>query len=123
MLEDKLQDASADGGEYKDNGSAAHYKNGYFFEFMQEVEEMYGTKIAFIVSEVMSKKYRSRMGLKAGVSLEKDFIKSEFYRKLCQHYRHTLERGEGKLPLLSVQEFLEYSHFPQPLEEILYGGK
>jgi len=112
---------STDGGSYDANGSAAHYKDtGYLLEFMQDIEYSHGTKIAYIVSEAMSKKYRSRMGLKVGVDLEKDFIKSEFYRKLCLYYKRKIMDQKDVQPIEPVKNLLEHGIFPVSLDQLIF---
>jgi hypothetical protein len=112
---------STDGGKYEANGSAAHYKDtGYLLEFMQDTEYTYGTRVAYIIAEVMSKKYRSRMGLKEGVSLEKDFVKAEFYRKLCVYYKRKISDKADIAPVEPVKTLLEHGFFPPSLDQLIF---
>jgi len=86
--ENKL--GGTDGGKYSATGSSAHYKND-LIEFIDNIERLHGTPTAYLACESNILKYRGRAGKKAGVPLDKDMIKANWYEKCAEYLREKIE--------------------------------
>ena len=87
-MEDQLK--GEDGGVYTKTGGSSHY-NKAFIDYMK-LEEMTGGSIfAFLACQTQVNKYMKRIGLKAGVPAEKDFVKMAFYREAGNFYKERVD--------------------------------
>jgi len=94
---DKL--GGKDGGEYSANGSSEHYKKA-ILEYIDKQERAYGTFLAFGLSFMQVDKYRDRAGKKAGVPVEKEMTKANWYDTIASTYfndKIALNNGDGSL--------------------------
>jgi hypothetical protein len=83
-----------DGGAYDKKGNSEHYKKA-FMEYIREQERKYGTIIAYITCVSQVDKYEQRMGEKAGVPLEKDFVKKQWYSKVAGAFLNKINNQRG----------------------------
>ena len=84
------KDKSIDGGLYDQTGSATHYKSA-LLEYIDQQEQCYGTVFAYMLCKMQEDKYRSRAGKKAGVTVEKDIIKAQWYDDCSKHLRAKID--------------------------------
>jgi len=86
--EDEL--GGQDGGDYSANGSSAHYKKAVL-EYIDKQERCYGTFLAYGLSFQQVDKYRDRAGKKAGVPVDKDITKANWYDTCSQYLRAKID--------------------------------
>jgi len=113
MEENKL--GGNDGGNYSASGSSAHYKND-LIEFIDNIERMYGTVVAYLACESNVIKYRGRAGKKEGVPVEKDIVKAQWYETCGQYLREKIDFANTSFKDLDSAE-IAWSNF-----EAKYGA-
>lgn len=86
----ELKDTSKDGGNYSATGSSAHYRDN-LVEYIDDIELQHGTLVAYLVCEAQVSKYRGRAGKKAGVTIEKDMVKAQWYEACAKYLKEKID--------------------------------